>query len=284
MTAGLAGPVRTLLYTPGDRPERYTRAWREGVADIVCADLEDAVRPDGKDAARSAVANALAETPRPRSLRAVRINPSGAPAHAADVAMVGAAKPDLVVLPKAERPAEVRRVLAALEGMPVLAILESARGILAGQEIAACGVSAIAFGAEDLAADVGMRRSAQHTEVATARQWTLLCAASAGIPALDMITPDYHDLPRIERDALEARRWGFAGKMCIHPNQVAPIHTAFTPTAEEMAWANRVLDAVARADVAAGGVIVVDGTMVDVPVIRQARRVAEMARHLQGEP
>jgi citrate lyase subunit beta / citryl-CoA lyase len=123
-----------------------------------------------------------------------------------------------------------------------------------------------------------LRRSADNTEVLAARQWVALCAAGSRVHAIDMITADIQDLARVGREAREARAWGYRGKMLVHPAQVAPVHAAFRPTDEEASWARRVLAAVDGAHVAAGGVLLLDGKMVDVPVIEQARRiVAELS-------
>ena len=271
--------VRSLLYTPADRPERYTKAWRDGAADAVCADLEDAVAPAGKDKARQTVVQALRDTPRDRTLRAVRVNAIGSEHHEADVANVLAAGCDLLIVPKCEDAEALARLAARVEreavgGTRLVAILETARGVLAARELCAVGgIAAVCFGAEDLAADAGLRRSAENTEVLAARQWVALCAAAAGVLAIDMITADVTDLARVEREAREARAWGYRGKMLVHPGQVAGVHAAFAPSEHEVAWARKVLAAVDAAHVAAGGVVLVDGRMVDVPVIEQARRV-----------
>lgn len=271
--------LRSLLYTPADRPERYTKAWKEGVADAVCADLEDAVAPADKAKARQMVVQALKDVPKARSLRAVRVNPIGSPHHDADVAAALAAGCDLLVVPKCEDAEPLARLCARVEAEAagptrVVAILETARGVVHARELCAVGgVPAVCFGAEDLAADAGLRRSADNTEVLAARQWVALCAAAARVHAIDMITADVKDTARVEREARQARDWGYRGKMLIHPAQVAPVHAAFRPTDAEAAWARKVLAAVDEADVGAGGVVVVDGRMVDVPVIEQARRV-----------
>lgn len=276
MSPGLR--LRSLLYTPADRPERYTKAWQDGVADAVCADLEDAVAPANKDKARQLVVDALRQVPRAPALRAVRVNAAGTPHHEADVANALAAGCDLLVVPKCEDPATLFRLVARIEREAVgptrlVAILETARGIVQARELCAVpGLAAVCFGAEDLAADAGLRRSADNREVLAARQWVALCAAAARVYAIDMITADFKDAARVSREASEARAWGYQGKMLIHPAQVAPVHAAFAPTADEVAWARKVLAAVESAQVGSGGVVVVDGRMVDVPVIEQARR------------
>jgi citrate lyase subunit beta/citryl-CoA lyase len=160
----------------------------------------------------------------------------------------------------------------------LIAILETAAGILDARELCrAAPLAAVCFGAEDLAAEVGMRKGPEAREVETARQWVVLCAAAAGIPALDMITADYKDEARTRAEAKQARDLGFRGKMCVHPGQVPIVHDAFRPVGSDVAWARKVLAAVEGAGVGRGGVIAVDGRMVDVPVIRQARRILDDA-------
>jgi citrate lyase subunit beta/citryl-CoA lyase len=275
--------VRSLLYTPGDRGDRLQRAWREGAADIVCADLEDAVAPQRKAEARRTTLEALLVVDRSASRRAVRTSPWGTPEFLADVDAVLEGRPDLLVLPKATSAQQVRDAQQHVGRLarerkqptpPFVPILETAAGILAAPEIAAVpGIAAVCFGAEDLAADAGLRRTPTNLEVLTARQIVVLACAAAGVPAIDMITADFRDLERTAREAVEARSFGFSGKMCVHPAQAVAIHEAFQPTAAEAAWARRVLAAVEASGVEKGGVIVVDGQMVDVPVIRQAERI-----------
>ncbi len=274
---------RSVLFTPGDRPERVEKAWVTGAADVVVADLEDAVAPSNKQIAREAVAKALGL--KGACERAVRIQPWPSSEAEADLEAVLPGAPDLIVVPKAEDPAAMEaleeRVAEAEQALGLepghigfLAILETAAGVLAAREIAACPrVVAVAFGAEDLAADAGMRRTASNAEVAVPRSMVALAAAAAGVQAIDMITADFRDEERTRREALEARGLGYAGKMCLHPAQVAVVHEAFRPTPEEIAWATKVHDAVEAGGAGAGGVVVVDGKMVDVPLVQQARRI-----------
>ncbi|MEA3204185.1 MAG: citrate lyase subunit beta / citryl-CoA lyase [Thermoplasmata archaeon] len=274
---------RSLLYTPGDRGDRLQRAWRDGAADIVCADLEDAVAPERKAEARRTVLEALLVVDRSASQRAVRTSPWGTDAFLADVAAVLEGKPDLLVLPKAQAAQDVKDAQQHVAHLckerkqappRLIPILETALGVLDARAIAAVpGIAAVCFGAEDLAADAGLRRTPTNTEVLTARQLVVLACAAAGVPALDMITADVKDLARTAAEAAEARSFGFSGKMCIHPAQAIAIHQAFHPTAAEVAWARKVMGAVEASGVERGGVIVVDGQMVDVPVIRQAERI-----------
>jgi citrate lyase beta subunit len=283
--------LRSVLYTPGDRGDRVRKAWGEGLADLAIADLEDAVAPAAKAEARRQVAAALREVPTSRSLRGVRINAWPSRLAEQDLAAVLPGRPDLVAVPKCESVealqaldehlAQRERELGVDEGSTrLLVILETAAGILSARELASASprTLAVAFGAEDLAADVGMRRSPGNREVAVPRSLVALAAAAAGVAAIDMVTADPKDLERTAVEAAEARGLGYSGKMCIHPAQVAAVHEAFRPTPEETAWARRVLGAVEKADVAEGGVVVVDGKMVDVPFIEQARRILDEAK------
>jgi citrate lyase beta subunit len=281
--------MRSVLYTPGDRGDRLEKALREGLADVVVADLEDAVAPGRKAEARRQVVAAWKAVPESRSLRGVRINAWPSAAAKADLAAVLAAAPavpDLVAVPKCESVAAVKaldRLVAEHERkrrlprgrIGILVIVETAQGIVSSPGLAqSCKrVRALAFGAEDLAADVGMRRSPANWEVAFPRSMVALAAATAKVQAIDMITADPKDADRAGREAAEARALGYSGKMCIHPAQVPAVHAAFAPTADEVAWAKRVAAAVESAGIGAGGVVVVDGRMVDVPFIEQAKRI-----------
>lgn len=266
--------MKSVLFTPGNRPERVQKALETGTAAVVVADLEDAVAPADKIEARIATRNALLAVPESGSLRAVRINAWPGSCANEDVDVVLAAKPDLIVVPKAEDPAAIEALAARLQGVEMLLIIETAKGVLAAERLAACtGVKALAFGAEDLAADAGMRRSPGNEEIAVPRAMVALAAAAAGIRAIDMITADYRDDERFTREADEARGLGYAGKMCVHPRQVALANDAFAPSADELAWARDVVAAVDEAGAEEGGVVVVAGRMIDVPLIRQARRI-----------
>ncbi len=278
--------MRSVLFTPGSRTDRLRKALEGGAADVVVADLEDAVAPADKAEARHEVAQLLSEMPNAACVRAVRINAWPGTLAEADLEEVLPAAPDLIVVPKAEDTAMIEaldaRITATEEdvgaepgSVRLLLILETAAGVLAARELAGCSqrVAGVAFGAEDLAADAGLRRSPSNWEVCVPRANVALAAAAAGVMAVDMITADFKDLDRTRREAEEARALGYAGKMCLHPAQVAVVHEAFAPTEEELTWAKRVLAAVDDAGAMAGGVVVVEGKMIDVPLIQQARRL-----------
>lgn len=278
--------LRSVLYTPGDRGDRLEKALRDGAADLVLADLEDAVAPDRKAGARQQVAAAFkAAPPAGKGLRGVRINPWPGRLADEDLAAVLPLRPDVIAVPKCQDPKAIAALAAQLDGREralaiphgstrLLVILETAAGVLAARELAAASprVLAVAFGAEDLAADAGLRRSASNAEVAVPRALVALAAAAARVAAVDMITADPKDVERTRREAAEARALGYTGKMCIHPAQVAAVHEAYRPSSEEVAAARRLVDAVEKAGIGAGGVVVVDGKMVDMPFIEQANR------------
>lgn len=257
---------RSLLFVPGDRPERFGKALASG-ADAVIADLEDAVAADGKDRARAAVAAALAQGER----LAVRINGAETAWFDADLRMCCEARPAAVVLPKAEDPAAIadaaRRLGAAT---PLLALIETAGGLQRVHEIAAGGcVARLLFGAIDLQLDLGM--DAEESELTSLRLPLVLASRLAGLPApVDGVTTAIDDTARIEADTRRARRLGFGGKLCIHPRQVAPVNAGFLPTAAERQWAERVVRAAADAG---GAAVALDGRMLDKPVIDRARAV-----------
>lgn len=269
---------RSVLFTPGTRAERVAKAWSTGAADVVVADLEDAVGLADKETARAAVAEVLANTT-PTCRRAVRINAWPGELADADLEAILPLGPELIVVPKAEDAESLRRLAAKLpEGTELLLIVETALGVLRAQTLASLDrVAAIAFGAEDLAADASMRRSAENTEVAVPRSLVALAAASGRVAAIDMITADYKDGARFAREATEAVGLGYAGKMCLHPDQVALAHAAWAPSDADVAWAERVVAAAEEAGAGTGGVISLDGKMVDVPLIRQAKAILQRA-------
>jgi citrate lyase subunit beta/citryl-CoA lyase len=262
---------RTYLFVPGDRPERFAKALASG-ADAVVVDLEDAVAPAAKDAARAAVARWLAGEPeRPRVV--VRINDESAPAFDADVAMLAASGAVAVMLPKAERVRTIAALLAACPGIVVLPLVESACGMLGAQALAAApGVQRLVFGTIDYALDLDLGSDpaaldAGHVHLALVSRAAGIAAPVAGVStAID-------DEAALLADLARARLHGFSAKLCIHPRQVAPIHAALAPGAAELAWARRVLEAAA----AAHGAVQLDGRMVDKPVIERARRIVERA-------
>ncbi|WP_135828979.1 HpcH/HpaI aldolase/citrate lyase family protein [Halorussus halobius] len=279
-------PRRSLLFTPGDRPEMLRKAPRAG-ADALVFDLEDAVAPDRKDEARAAVRDVLADPEFDPDVEVcVRVNPTGI---AADDDLQGlladeraAQRLDSVMLPKVEAADDVETLAGLLDergaAVPVLALVETAAGVLAAEEIAAVpAVDALAFGAEDLAADLGATRTDEGTEILHAREHVVLAASAAGVDAIDTVYTDFEDADGLREATEFAIELGFDGKLAIHPSQVDPINEAFTPAPERVEWAERVLAAKREADAEDRGVFEVDGEMVDAPLIAQAERVLAYA-------
>jgi citrate lyase subunit beta / citryl-CoA lyase len=276
MSAELLPPARTYLFVPGTRPERFDKALASG-ADKVVLDLEDAVAIDDKGKARSAIAAWLqAAMPADRSRIVVRINDAGSPWYAADLAALNAAHAASVLLPKAESAAQIAETQAALPKASILGLIESARGVSEVNRIAAAGVQRLVFGTLDFALDLDMDISTDGSGLAYAASRIAIASRLAGLAApVAGVTPQLDDEARLLSDLVEARRFGFGAKLCIHPRQVQPIHAALRPTAEALDWAQRVL----AADAASPGAARLDGRMVDRPVVLQAQRTLALARN-----
>jgi citrate lyase subunit beta/citryl-CoA lyase len=276
---------RSVLFSPGDRPELMRKAPGAG-ADVLVFDLEDAVAPGSKAAARDAVNGVLADPGfDPDAEVVVRVTPTGV---AADDDLEGVLDGldeqalDAVMLPKTEAAGDVEDLEQIMSengvDLPVFALVETAAGILSAQAIARTDpTTALVFGAEDLAADLGATRTTEGTEVLYAREHVVLAASAAGVDAIDTVHTDFEDEAGL-RDATEfAIELGYDGKMAIHPAQVDPINEAFTPADERVEWAERVLAAREEAEAEGRGVFRVDGEMIDAPLITQAERVLERA-------
>jgi citrate lyase subunit beta/citryl-CoA lyase len=277
-------PRRSVLFTPGDRPEMLRKAPDAG-ADVIVFDLEDAVAPERKPEARETVHDVLADDDfDPDCEVCLRVNPTGIAADD-DLRAVAdaAANLDSVMLPKTASADDVRTLTRLLgehdSDLPVLALVETARGVLNAADIAAAaGTDALVFGAEDLSADVGATRTAGGTEVLYAREHVVLAASAADVDAIDTVYTDIEDVDGLREETEFAIELGYDGKMAIHPAQVDPINEAFTPAPERVEWAERVLEAKREADAEGRGVFRVDGEMVDAPLVEQARRVMAYAR------
>jgi citrate lyase subunit beta/citryl-CoA lyase len=285
---------RSVLFSPGDRPELLRKAPGTG-ADVVVFDLEDAVAPARKAKAREHVIDVLGDPDfDPDCEVCVRVNPVADDDGAASEGDANAQSDvdaladdledlrlDAFMLPKCASADDVRSfdALFPRETPPVFALVESAAGVLHAEGIAeADATDALVFGAEDLAADVGATRTAEGTEVLYAREHVVLAAANAGVDAIDTVYTDFSDTDGLRDATAFAIELGYDGKLAIHPSQVDPINDAFTPDDEEIAWAERVLDAKSAADADGRGVFEVDGEMIDAPLIAQAERVLERAR------
>ena len=268
--------ARTLLFVPGNRPERLAKALASG-ADAVVLDLEDSVPAGDKPAARTAVVAALDALPASAPPVVVRINAMGAPGGPLDLAALAAARPAAVMVSKAETADELQRVRAALPRAALLPLIESARGLDALGSLAAVPqVLRLVVGHIDFMADTGIACSdADERELDPLRFAVALRTRLARLhPAIDGVTVAFDDDARLAVDTRRALHFGFGGKLCIHPRQVAPVHAAMAPGAEELQWARRVVEADARAG---GAAVQLDGRMVDLPVVLQARRTLARA-------
>jgi citrate lyase subunit beta/citryl-CoA lyase len=238
--------------------------------DAVAVDLEDAVAAGDKETARSTAVAAVEELPEDGSMVLIRVNAPGTPWYDGDVAAVASSRAG-VVLPKYEDPAQLADLRERLGERPVVVGIETARGVARARELlAAPGLTAGYFGAEDYIASVGGRRTSSSREVLFARSEVLLAARLAGVGALDQTVVNVRDAELFRTDAGEGRDLGYDGKICIHPAQVAIAHEVFTPSEAEVAHAREVVEA------GRSGVGVVDGEMVDDVHLRMA--AATLAR------
>lgn len=260
--------ARTLLFVPGDRPGRFAKAMASG-ADGVVLDLEDAVAVRAKDEARAHVADWLTGG----RAAVVRINAVDTPWFDADVAAlrtVGGDSGITVMLPKASGDGVAAVVAALGEQARVLALVETAAGVMQAASICAPPqVIRLAFGSIDFSTEVGVE-AGDREALLHARCGLVLASAAAAIAApLDGVTTDLTSGDPARADAAYASRLGFTGKLCIHPVQVDPVHAAFEPDPAQLDWARTVIAG------SAGGAARVDGHMVDAPVLERARRLLD---------
>lgn len=273
----------SFLFVPATQPERLPKALASG-ADLVIADWEDAVAPADKERARTALGDALTALPAPQRARLlVRINSEATPWFAADLqalAQLTAQGLAGAVVPKAER-AQTLQALAQAAGpqAALVPLVESVAGLAAADALAAAPqVARLAFGHLDFQVDAGMACAEDEQELLPVRMALVLASRRAGLAApIDGVTVDTHNPERMGRDAERARRMGFGGKLCIHPAQVPVLHAAFDPDEAAVTHAQRVRQALEQAG---GGVCVLDGRMVDAPVLAQAEQT--LLRHARA--
>lgn len=265
--------ARSLLFVPGNRPERFAKALASG-ADTVIIDFEDSVAPTEKLAARQMLKASWRDfSPAERARITVRINAAGTVWHEDDLLFLAKLGAVGVVLPKAESASQLAHASALLgPSCPLVPLIESVAGLDALDTLARSPqVVRLAFGNLDFQADVAMACSTDESELAPVRLALVLASRRAELPApIDGVTASLKDTAQLAFDAERSRRLGFGAKLCIHPSQVAPVNTAFSVTAAELDWAQRVMTAI---DAAGGGVASLDGRMVDAPVMRHAQRL-----------
>jgi citrate lyase subunit beta / citryl-CoA lyase len=267
-------PSASWLFVPGSRPERFDKAAGAGAHEVI-VDLEDAVAPADKEAARSAAADWLTS----RGTAWVRVNAAGTSWHEDDLTVLAACQGLLgIMVPKAEEPEALTWVASRLPpGTGVIALVETAIGIRGAASIAAAPpVTGVAFGSIDFALDI----DAEETDEALlfARGALVIAARAASLPApIDGVTVETRDNTVISRDAERARSLGFGGKLCIHPAQVHPVNAAFSPDPADLDWAHKVLAGAPDDALTGTGAFSVDGQMVDRPVLERARRILARA-------
>jgi citrate lyase beta subunit len=275
---------------PGDDMRKIQKATTLGV-DCICMDMEDGVALNRKAEARQTIAQALQSLNFGAAERLARINAIGSGFESDDLAVVLPARPDGIVIPKVEHAEQIQwvsQMIAGYEelyGWPkesicLLAVVESARGVVNLPQIASADprLQAIIFGAEDFAGDIGATRTPEGWEVFYARSAVVTYAAAYDLQAIDMVYIDFQDIEGLRREAEQGAQMAFSGKQIIHPNQVAPVQEAFTPSDEAIAYALRVQQAFEEHQKAGKGAFALDGKMIDAPIMKSAQRVLALAR------
>lgn len=287
--------MRSLLFVPGDSEKKLAKGFASA-ADVVIVDLEDSVSPDNKQAAREVAAACIAHERKTTAAQVyVRVNDLSTGLTDADLEAVIAARPDGIMLPKSNSGRDVQQLDAMLrvhEASHGLAdgaihilplITETAAGVFAGATYTACSARLVGltWGAEDLSAAIGASKardaSGRYTDVfRLARAVTLLAASAAQVAAIDTVYPNFRDTEGFRSECDEAERDGFTGKMAIHPDQVAVINEAFTPSAESIQRSQAIVNAFA--DAGNPGVVGLEGKMYDRPHLRLAERLIARAK------
>lgn len=281
---------RALLYMPGDDRRKIEKATTLGV-DCICMDMEDGVAVTRKAEARAVIAQAMKDLDFGGSERCIRINSIGSGLESYDLAAALATDPDTIVVPKIESADQVKWVSDHIEtyelssrravgSVRLLVGVETARGILNLRKIAEADrrLEAVIFGAEDYAASIGARRTKEATEVLYARQAVVTACAASDLQAIDMVFIDFRDGEGLRLEAEQGAGFGFSGKQVIHPNQVEVVQEAFTPSAEEIEYAQRVVETFEASQREGRGAYALDGKMIDMPLLKSARRVLDRAK------
>jgi citrate lyase subunit beta/citryl-CoA lyase len=288
---------RTWMFVPGHREKMIDKALGLN-SDAIMLDIEDGVAPAEKDTARKLIAQALSRKPEPNgTTRFVRINAIGHARMKDDLEAVVRPGLDGLVLPKVDAPEEVAQVDGILrEREPTLKIapgsikflvaIESPKGLLNAPAIAACSprVMGLMFGAEDFGREIGLptAREGEARDMLYARSAMVIAAASAHVQAVDGVWVDLKDTEGLLTFARQSRRLGFTGMSLIHPSQIDPTNSVFSPAPEEVEYAERVVQAFEEANARGDGSIALGGQLIDRPIVERARRTLELARMLRG--
>jgi len=277
--------LRSLLFVPGVRPDRFGKAEASG-ADAVVFDLEDSVEAARKNEGRRAIGVFVSTPAARRPTRVIRINGAGTRYFDDDLAWLQTIGGfDAVMLPKAESARAIERAARVAPGGTVIPLIETARAVLDALAIlgAAAKIPAVVFGGEDLTAQLGIARTIDGEELLLARSHVVLAAAAVKADPIDGIVASIGDTEALRADARRGRALGFRGKLAIHPTQVPIINEVFGPTAEEIADAQRIVDAYDAAAARGEGVLRLGDEMIDMPVVARARRILELSkRHTLG--
>ncbi len=279
---------RSMLFIPGNSPGMLQNGGVFG-ADSVILDLEDAVAPTEKDAARLLVSHALRTVDYGTSEKVVRINPLDTFA-AEDIKMIVPCKPDALMVPKVQSAQDIHQAVRFIENaeqpgqapVKIIALLETPQGIAEAYSIASAHkrVAALALGAEDYTAALGATRTKEGQEIFTVRNMIINAAAAAGIQSIDTPYTDANDDDGLLADTQLAKQLGFKGKMSINPRQIDVIHGVFNPSPSDIEWAEQVILAIEQAKAEGSGVASLNGKMVDLPIVNRAERILHLARLL----
>lgn len=276
-------PTRSALYLPANRDSAIAKA-RTLPADCIILDLEDAVQPDAKDAARAAALAAMtgrAHGGWGERQVLLRVNASGTRWSDDDLAVARGGGFDGVVVPKVDCAETAERAVAAVAGVPVWAMIETPAGVLAAPEIAAvAGVTALLAGMVDLAKELRCRPDASRTPLLYSLSAIVLAARAAGKLAIDGVFTDIHDGAGLVTEAEQGRMLGFDGKSLIHPSQVDPCNAVFSPGADEIAAAKGLIAAFDAGLAAGRGVTTFNGKLVEALHVAEAQRILALAQSL----
>ena len=287
-------PNRTFLFVPGNHPRKLEKVFDSG-ADAIIIDLEDAVAIAEKPATRAVAVEALKQDHKPRGY--IRVNAIDTEFCFEDLSAVVGPWLDGIVLPKVESASDYltvdwvlgnleRNAGMALGSIDLMPIVETAKGLAAARDIAACGgrIKRLSFGAGDYTRDLNLQWTFGEDEIAAARSELVLASRLANIePPIDTVFIHIKEHEHFARSAQKGREFGFQGKLCIHPNQVEATHAAYTPTEDEAAWAQKIIDSFVAAEKAGSASIQVDGYFVDYPIVEKAERIVELYEAVHGQ-
>lgn len=266
--------LRSFLFVPATQPERIVKAL-DSNADIVIVDLEDAVAPDEKSKGRQALSHFLDNYPSAQII--VRVNPVTSREFREDISLCGSYAGIVgVMLPKVETVHQIEQATAIKK--PVWPLIETARGLIALSTLVFTqGIERLTFGSVDLATDLNLKPGSAGADklLDQCRYELVLCSRSAGLPPpVESVVPEINDLSKVENTAIQASEMGFSGMLCIHPKQLSIIHSAFSPSEHELAWAHQVIEGASRC----AGAFQLHGKMIDAPVIERAKMLLRRAK------